>query len=137
MYCKKECIPILVLNWAILLQNLVETPGRNCLYEGFLLELDPLEGTPLKRIHAYLFNDVLMIASWLTNGGRRGPPRYKMQAVYDLQSLAIINVRDLGTVKLAFKLLAFPDTRIFQCATATSKVMHINFGLSNLINYLI
>lgn len=101
--------------------SLAETPGRICLHEGSLLELDPIEGTPLKRIHAYLFNDVLMIASWLANGGRRGPPRYKMQAVYNLESLAIVNVRDHGTVKLAFKLLAFSDTRVFQCPTATSK----------------
>ncbi|KAK0166624.1 hypothetical protein PV327_004116 [Microctonus hyperodae] len=101
--------------------SLVETSGRVCLHEGSLLELDPLEGTPLKRIHAYLFNDVLMTASWLATGGRRGPPRYKMQAIYNLQSLAIVNVRDLGTVKLAFKLLAFPDPRVFQCASATSK----------------
>lgn len=106
----------------MLFQSLVETPGRVCLHEGSLLELDPLEGTPLKRVHAYLFNDVLMVASWLATGARRGPPKYKMQAVYDIQSLAIVNVRDLGTVKLAFKLLAFPDTRVFQCATATSKV---------------
>lgn len=104
------------------LQSLAETPGRVCLHEGSLLELDPIDGTPLKRIHAYLFNDVLMVASWLANGGRRGPPRYKMQAVYNLESLAIVNVRDHGTVKLAFKLLAFSDTRVFQCATATSKV---------------
>ncbi|TGZ56793.1 exocyst complex component 8 [Temnothorax longispinosus] len=101
--------------------SLAETPGRVCLHEGSLLELDPIEGTPLKRIHAYLFNDVLMVASWLANGGRRGPPRYKMQAVYNLESLAIVNVRDHGTVKLSFKLLAFSDTRVFQCATATSK----------------
>ncbi|CAD1478288.1 unnamed protein product, partial [Heterotrigona itama] len=101
--------------------SLAETSGRVCLHEGSLLELDPLEGTPLKRVHAYLFNDILMIASWLANGNRRGPPRYKMQAAYNLESLAIVNVRDLGTVKLAFKLLAFSDTRVFQCATATSK----------------
>lgn len=63
-----------------------------------------------------------MVASWLANGGKRGPPRYKMQAVYNLESLAIVNVRDHGTVKLAFKLLAFSDTRVFQCPTATSKV---------------
>lgn len=92
------------------------------MHEGSLLELDSLEGTPLKRVHAYLFNDVFMVASWLANGNRRGPPRYKMQVVYNLESLAIVNVRDLGTVKLAFKLLAFSDTRVFQCATATSKV---------------
>ncbi|XP_020280236.1 exocyst complex component 8 [Pseudomyrmex gracilis] len=101
--------------------SLAEVPGRVCLHEGSLLELDPIDGTPLKRIHAYLFNDILMIASWLANGGRRGPPRYKMQAVYNLESLAIVNVRDHGTVKLAFKLLAFSDTRVFQCTTATSK----------------
>ena len=101
--------------------SLAETPGRVCLHEGSLLELDPFEGTPLKRVHAYLFNDILMIASWLANGNRRGPPKYKMQAVYNLESLAIVNIRDLGTVKLAFKLLAFSDTRVFQCATATSK----------------
>ncbi|KAG7212106.1 hypothetical protein KM043_012455 [Ampulex compressa] len=101
--------------------SLADTPGRVCLHEGSLLELDSIEGMPLKRIHAYLFNDVLMVATWLANGGRRGPPRYKMQAVYNLESLAIVNVRDLGTVKLAFKLLAFSDTRVFQCATATSK----------------
>ncbi|XP_076276534.1 exocyst complex component Exo84 [Lasioglossum baleicum] len=101
--------------------SLAETPGRTCLHEGSLLELDPLEGTPLKRVHAYLFNDILMVSSWLANGNRRGPPRYKMQAVYNLESLAVVNVRDLGTVKLAFKLLAFSDTRVFQCATATSK----------------
>lgn len=101
--------------------SLAEIPGRICLHEGSLLELDPLEGTPLKRVHAYLFTDILMIASWLANGNRRGPPKYKMQAVYNLESLAIVNVRDLGTVKLAFKLLAFSDTRVFQCATATSK----------------
>ena len=101
--------------------------------------MDPLENTPLKRIHAYLFNDVLMIASWLTNSNKRGPPRYRMQVVYDLQSLAVVNIRDLGTVKLAFKLLAFPDTRIFQCATATSKVSKMltyllyNFIISSVI----
>ncbi|KAK9295218.1 hypothetical protein QLX08_010370 [Tetragonisca angustula] len=77
--------------------SLAETCGRTCLHEGSLLELDPVEGTPLKRVHAYLFNDILMIASWLANGNRRGPPRYKMQAAYNLESLAIVNVRDLGT----------------------------------------
>ncbi|OXU24983.1 hypothetical protein TSAR_014903 [Trichomalopsis sarcophagae] len=101
--------------------SLVETPGRICLYEGSLLELDPLDGTPLKRIHAYLFNDILMISSWLSNSNKRGPPKFRMQVVYDLKSLAVINVKDLGSIKLALKLLAFPDTRIFQCPTATNK----------------
>lgn len=101
--------------------SLAEEPGRIFLHEGPLLELDPLEGTPLKRIHAFLFNDILMIASWLCNDSKRGPPKYRMQIVYDLQSLAVVNIRDIGAMKLAFKLLAFPDTRVFQCVNATSK----------------
>lgn len=53
---------------------------------------------------------------------RRGPARYKFQAQYDLDSLAVVNVRDLGSVRHAFKLLAFPDSRVFQCSNSTAKV---------------
>lgn len=53
---------------------------------------------------------------------RRGPVRYKFEAMYELGSLAVVNVRDMGSVKTAFKLLAFPDTRVFQCINNQSKV---------------
>lgn len=42
--------------------------------------------------------------------------------MYELSSLAVVNVRDLGNIKHAFKLLAFPDTRVFQCSSNSSKV---------------
>lgn len=48
--------------------------------------------------------------------------RYKFEIIYDLGSLAVVNVRDLGPIKLAFKILAFPDTRVFQCSSSNSKV---------------
>lgn len=48
--------------------------------------------------------------------------RYQYQALYELESLAVINIRDLGPVKNAFKLMTFPDTRILQCANAEDKV---------------
>lgn len=53
---------------------------------------------------------------------RRGPAKYKFQAQYELDSLAVVNVRDLGNVKHAFKLLAFPDSRVFQCSSNNAKV---------------
>jgi hypothetical protein len=53
---------------------------------------------------------------------RRGPVRYKFEAMYELGSLAVVNVRDMSSVKTAFKLLAFPDTRVFQCTNNQSKV---------------
>ncbi|KAJ9594195.1 hypothetical protein L9F63_014355, partial [Diploptera punctata] len=99
--------------------TLLETPGRLLLHEGDLLELDPVENNALQRIHAYLFSDGYMITSWIPN--RRGPVRYKFEAMYELGSLAVVNVRDLGSVKTAFKLLAFPDTRVFQCTNNQSK----------------
>jgi hypothetical protein len=60
---------------------------------------------------------------------RRGPMRYKFQVQYQLESLAVVNVRDLGNVKYAFKFLAFPDTRLFQCSTNQSKVTNIFYNL--------
>ena len=48
--------------------------------------------------------------------------RYQYQALYELEGLAVINIRDLGPVKFAFKLMMFPDTRVLQCANAADKV---------------
>lgn len=93
--------------------NLLDVPDRTLLHEGDLLEIDAEENTALQRMHVYLFNDCLMLTSWISN--RRGPNRYKFQASYPISTLAIVNVRDLGSVKQAFKVLAFPDTRVFQC----------------------
>jgi hypothetical protein len=47
--------------------------------------------------------------------------RFKYSCLYELDSLAIVNVRDLGGIKHAFKLLVFPDARLFQCANAVAK----------------
>lgn len=37
------------------------------MHEGDLLELDPIDNNPLKRIHGYLFTDGLMLAAWNSN----------------------------------------------------------------------
>lgn len=74
---------------------------------------------------------VVPLAVTLISGGcfnsvsfccRRGPARYKFQTLIELGSFAAVNVRDMGSVKTAFKLLAFPDTRLFQCTSNQSKV---------------
>lgn len=99
--------------------NLLDVPDRTLLHEGDLLEIDAEENTALQRMHVYLFNDCLMLTSWISN--RRGPSRYKFQVSYPNSTLAVVNVRDLGTVKQAFKVLAFPDTRVFQCNSLAIK----------------
>nr|CAD7398301.1 unnamed protein product [Timema cristinae] len=99
--------------------TLLDAPSRTLLHEGDLLELDAVENTALHRVHGYLFSDGFMITCWIPN--RRGPVRYKFDMMYELGCLAVVNVRDMGTVKTAFKLLAFPDTRVFQCSNNQSK----------------
>lgn len=99
--------------------NLQDVPDRVLLHEGDLLEIDAEENTPLQRMHGYLFNDCFMLTSWITN--RRGPMRYKFQTCYPLSILAAVNVRDLGNVKQAFKILVQSDARVFQCNNVTSK----------------
>ncbi|XP_028157671.1 exocyst complex component 8 [Ostrinia furnacalis] len=99
--------------------NLLDVPDRTLLHDGDLLEIDAEENTALQRMHVYLFNDCLMLTSWISN--RRGPMRYKFQISYPISTLAVVNVRDLGTVKQAFKVLAFPDTRVFQCNSIAVK----------------
>ncbi|KAF7270056.1 exocyst complex component Exo84 [Rhynchophorus ferrugineus] len=100
-------------------KDIVEVPGRILLFEGDLLEIDPTESTALKFVHVYLFNDGLMITN--RNSNSRGIMRFAFESLYELGSLAVVNVRDLGSIKHAFKLLIFPDTRVFQCSSNTSK----------------
>ncbi|KAJ8958912.1 hypothetical protein NQ318_019681 [Aromia moschata] len=87
--------------------------------QGDLLEIDPTENTSLKTVHVYLFTDGCMITTRNTNN--RGLMKYVYEIMYDLSSLAVVNVRDLGNVKHAFKLLIFPDTRVFQCSSNSNK----------------
>lgn len=53
---------------------------------------------------------------------RRGPVRYSFQGLIELDNLAIVNIRDAGPVKNAFKVLMFPDSKIYQADSAKSKV---------------
>jgi len=48
--------------------------------------------------------------------------RYKFHTLYELDNLAVVNVKDTNVVKNAFKLLLFPDTRLFQAESPKAKV---------------
>ena len=99
--------------------HVTDVPTRYLLHDGDLVEMDVTENTALHRVHGYLMNDGFMVATWIPN--RRGPVRFKYSCLYELDSLAVVNVRDFGGIKCAFRLLVFPDARLFQCANAESK----------------
>lgn len=45
----------------------------------------------------------------------------RYQALYELDNLAVVNVKEELSVKNAFKVLMFPEVRLFQCPSAASK----------------
>lgn len=108
----------------------MEVPGRTYLHEGDLLEVDPLDNHIIKTVHAYLFTDGFMTTC--RNHNSRGLMKYVFEVMYELGSLAVVNVREIGNNKHQFKLLIFPDTRVFQCTSGSNKVTrNAQFSLLN------
>uniref|UniRef100_A0A1A8JHY9 Exocyst complex component 8 n=1 Tax=Nothobranchius kuhntae TaxID=321403 RepID=A0A1A8JHY9_NOTKU len=100
-------------------KNIMDTPGRHLVYNGDLVEFDVDNMSPIQKAHAFLMNDCLLIATWLPN--RRGTVKYKYNALYDLESFAVVNVKDNPPMKDMFKILMFPDSRIFQVENSKVK----------------
>ncbi|XP_012736322.2 exocyst complex component 8 [Fundulus heteroclitus] len=100
-------------------KNIMDTPGRHLVYNGDLVEYDVDNMSPIQKVHAFLMNDCLLIATWLPN--RRGAVKYNYNALYDLESFAVVNVKDNPPMKDMFKILMFPDSRIFQAENSKVK----------------
>lgn len=100
-------------------KNIMDTPGRHLVYNGDLVEFDVDNMSLIQKVHAFLMNDCLLIANWLPN--RRGPVKYKYNALYDLESFAVVNVKDNPPMKDMFKILMFPESRIFQAENSKIK----------------
>ena len=66
----------------------------------------------VQLIQAFLLNDSLMVAAHIRR--RKGPVRYKFQALYELDNMAVVEVKDTELVKNAFKILMFPDSHLYQ-----------------------
>ncbi|MPC31993.1 Exocyst complex component 8 [Portunus trituberculatus] len=56
-----------------------------------------------------------------TPSTKRGPVRYEFEVLYPLDQVLPVNIKDRGNTKNAFKVLIFPDTRVFMAPTAKSK----------------
>lgn len=100
-------------------KTIMDTPGRHLVYNGDLVEFDVDNMSPLQKVHAFLMNDCLLIANWLPT--RRGTVKYRYNALYNLESFAVVNVKDNPPMKDMFKILMFPDSRIFQAENSKIK----------------
>ncbi|XP_062502954.1 exocyst complex component 8-like isoform X2 [Corticium candelabrum] len=99
--------------------HITEVPNRACVHSSHVVELDTTSYVAVQMVRAYLLNDSLLIASYIKH--RRGPVKYKFQALLELDSLAVVNVKDSEDVQNAFKVLMFPDSYMFQAETAVEK----------------
>lgn len=100
--------------------SVTEVPGRYQVHSSHLVELDQESYEALQLVRAFLLNDSLMIGS-LVRLKRRGPVRYRFQALYELDSMAIVDVKDSELVSNAFKVLMFPDSHLYQADSGESK----------------
>ncbi|KAM8954489.1 exocyst complex component 8 [Pelodytes ibericus] len=98
-------------------KNLLETPGRYLVYNGDLTEFDVDNMVLIQKVHAFLMNDCLLIATSVPS--RRG--MYKYNALHNLDDLAVVNVKENPPMKDMFKILMFPESRIFQAENAKIK----------------
>lgn len=98
-----------------------EVAGRFLVHDGDLVQMDPDTFNILRRVRAFLLNDSVMITIPLPKGKTKGPTRYKFECLYDLDRWAIVNAKDMGPVKNAFKILMFPDCHLYQAESPKAK----------------
>lgn len=96
-----------------------EVPDRYLVHSDDLVELDQESYEVVSMVRAFLLNDSLMIGANIRK--MRGPVRYKFQALYELDSMAIVDVKDSDSVRFAFKLLMFPDSHLYQAGNEENK----------------
>ena len=100
--------------------TVTEVPGRYLVHSSHLAELDPQTHEVVQHIQAFLLNDSLMLAT-INKHRRRGPVKYQFQALYELDNLAVVNVRDTEKTKFVFEIRMFPDNHMFQARTDAGK----------------
>ncbi|KAG1670499.1 Exocyst complex component 8 [Nymphon striatum] len=105
--------------------RIMEIPGRYLLQSGELLELDPQSHSSIDYIKMFLLNDSVVIATALPVG-KRGPVGYKFQSLYELDNVAIVNIKDTSNIKNGIEILMFPHNKLFQCPDLPAKKMWLN-----------
>ena len=96
-----------------------EVPGRYLVHSGVLVELDQETYDTLGLVKGFLLNDSLMFGTHIRK--KKGPVHYRFRALYELDNMAIVDVKDSDHHKFAFKILMFPDSHLYQAENEESK----------------
>ena len=104
--------------------TVTEVPSRYVVYVSNLLELDPEKQEPVEIMRAFLLNDSLLLAT-LIKGKRKGPVRYHFRVLYELDNLAVVDVKDTEKMKHLFQIRMFPVSHMFQADNEAIKMQWI------------
>lgn len=99
-----------------------DVPGRHIVYASNLREFDSSHQKmePLEMVRAFLLNDSLLLAT-LVKIKRKGPIKYHFQALYELDNLAVVNLKDTEKLKCLFQIRMFPESHTFQAESEAVK----------------
>ena len=98
--------------------SVTEVPGRYLIHSTHLVEIDPESLEPGNYVRAFLLNDSLMIATFIKR--RRGPVKYKFAALFELDNMAIVDVKE-DIIRHTFRVLMFPDSHMYQAENPAAK----------------
>ena len=104
--------------------SVTEVPGRYMVLSSHLVELDQESCEAVQLIRAFLLNDSLMIATHTKK--RRGPVRFRFQALFELDNMAVVDIADSDIVQNAFKVHMFPDSHFYQAESSEAKMKWIS-----------
>lgn len=103
--------------------SILETRNRCLLNQGELTELDPDDYKKVPKqgkTLLVLLNDCLILAQAFPFPSRAGK-KYKFTALFELDNIAVVNVKDAAGLRAAFKILMFPNTKVFDAESPESK----------------
>ena len=100
-----------------------EVHDRYLVHSGQLYELDRESHRDLGEVKTFLLNDSLMTAVPVSK--RKGPVKYTFQALYELDNMAIVDMKDTESLTFCFKILMFPDSHVYQAETEEDKMKWI------------
>jgi len=144
---QKQALSIIIENVENCDPNLIKD-GRFLITDGRVAELNAETFQPFQEVHLYLMNDVLLVAThesiYSENPSRKNRQsmnygaaaagtagaanasnavsgKFKFEIMYPLKYIAVVNARDIGPMRNSFKILMFPEHRVFQCGDNKEK----------------
>ena len=100
-----------------------EVADRYLIHSGRLYELDRETHKELGEVRAFLLNDSLMTAVPVSK--RKGPVKYTFQALFELDNMAVVDIKDTESLTMSFKILMFPDSHLYQAESNEEKTSWI------------